>query len=132
MEISNFHNIDFKKRRTIRINAKFRLIFDLFFIIISQFLIFKGQIYWTDTTGGSIYRSNYDGTKLETFLSSKDGLKFPEGIAIDWISRNVYWADSGKRTIEVANIDTKGKKVLIDEQIKNPRGIAVHPRYGFT
>ena len=104
----------------------------VYYYIDYSIFTFKGQIYWTDTTGGSIYRSNYDGTKLETFLSSKDGLKFPEGIAIDWISRNVYWADSGKRTIEVANIDTKGKKVLIDEQIKNPRGIAVHPRYGFT
>ena len=46
---------------------------------------------------------------------------------LDWVARNVYWADSGKQTIEVANMDTKGKKVLIDEQIRNPRGIAVHP-----
>ena len=46
---------------------------------------------------------------------------------VDWVARNIYWADSGKQTIEVANMETKGKKVLIDEQIKNPRGIAVHP-----
>ena len=50
-----------------------------------------------------------------------------EVFPVDWVARNVYWADSGKQTIEVANMDTKGKKVLIDEQIRNPRGIAVHP-----
>ena len=32
---------------------------------------------------------------------------FPEGLAIDWVARNLYWTDSGKRTIEVVNLDTK-------------------------
>lgn len=73
-------------------------------------------------------RVNYDGSNAETFLN---GLKFPEGIAIDWLSRNVYWADSGKRSIEVANLDSKGKKTLFDEQLKNPRGIAVDPSSRF-
>ena len=104
-----------------------------------DFDCYKGQIYWTDNTGGSIWRSNYNGTNKELFLSKSDGLEYPEGmhvvlhrylckqtadeisflkniffytlgIAIDWISRNVYWVDSGKRTIEVANMETKGKK----------------------
>lgn len=77
-------------------------------------------------------RSNYDGSNPDVFLSSKDGLKFPEGVAVDWLSRNVYWADSGRRSIEVANIDTKGKKTLFDEQLKNPRGIAVDPSSRFV
>lgn len=29
----------------------------------------------------------------------------PEGIAIDWIGRRIYWADSLKDTIEVASLD---------------------------
>lgn len=84
-------------------------------------------MYWTDTTGSAILRSKYDGSEVETFLSSENGLKFPEGIAIDWLARNVYWADSGKRTIEVANIESKGHKVLFDERLKNPRGVALDP-----
>jgi hypothetical protein len=35
--------------------------------------------------------------------------------------------DSGKRTIEVSDLDSKARKVLFDENIRNPRGIVVHP-----
>ena len=89
--------------------------------------LFQGKIYWSDTTGSAIMRSDYNGSNAEIFLNENDGLKFPEGIAIDWLSRNIYWADSGKRTIEVANLDTKGHKMLFDEHLKNPRGVAVDP-----
>lgn len=53
-----------------------------------------------------------------------------EGISIDWISRNLYWTDSAKRTIEVANLETKLRKTLYNTGINNPRGIAVHPMKG--
>ena len=73
-------------------------------------------------------RSNYNGSNVETFLDANNAaIKFPEGIAVDWLSRNVYWADSGKRTIEVANLETKGHKILIYTSMKNPRGVAVDP-----
>ena len=49
--------------------------------------------------------------------------------------RNLYWTDSGKRTIEVASLEERavaGQNVvtLIDEGLTNPRGIAVHPTLG--
>lgn len=54
-----------------------------------------------------------------------------EGLAIDWLSRNVYWTDSKKDTIEVASLDNnKLRKVLVKEGLVNPRGIAVHPSRG--
>ena len=51
--------------------------------------------------------------QVETFLDLRTvpsnyiggGLQFPEGIAIDWVARNIYWTDSGRRTLEVASID---------------------------
>lgn len=59
------------------------------------------------------------------------GIKSPEGIAIDWSARNIFWTDSKKLTIEVANLETKVRKVLFAiDKISNPRGIAVHPLRG--
>ena len=90
-------------------------------------------------------KSNLDGRNVEKFIdgisSSSDlnRMEFPEGIAIDWVARNIYWTDSGKKTIEVARLDdgrTRSKSIprviLFDEQIQNPRGIAVHPSARFT
>ena len=54
----------------------------------------------------------------------------PEGLAIDWASRNIYWTDSSSDTIEVANLDTKVRRVLFNTSLVNPRGIAVHPSRG--
>lgn len=55
----------------------------------------------------------------------------PEGLSVDWAARNIFWTDSKKLTIEVANLDTKIRKVLFrKEGILNPRGIAVHPGKG--
>jgi nidogen (entactin) len=54
----------------------------------------------------------------------------PEGISIDWVSRNIYWTDSTKDTLEVANLDSKRRKVIVSEGLVNPRGVAVHPASG--
>lgn len=70
----------------------------------------------------------YNGSKLETFLTD---VSSPEGISIDWVSRAIFWTDSAKETVEVAHLDTRIRKVLISDGLKNPRGIAVHPYRGY-
>ena len=54
----------------------------------------------------------------------------PEGVAVDWLGRTIYWTDSGKDTIEVASLTKQYRKTLISEGLDNPRGIAVHPGLG--
>ena len=56
----------------------------------------------------------------------------PEGIAVDWAARNIYWTDSMKDTIEVASLDSKIRRVLVNTDLVNPRGIAVHPSRGYV
>lgn len=53
-----------------------------------------------------------------------------EGVAIDWINRNVYWTDTGSKTVEVASLDGRYKKVLYTDDVDKPRAIALHPAKG--
>jgi DNA-binding beta-propeller fold protein YncE len=58
------------------------------------------------------------------------GLGSPEGIAVDWISKNLYWTDSGLDRIEVSRLDGTNRKLLVSEGLVNPRGISVDPIRG--
>ena len=82
-------------------------------------------VYWSDVSSKRINRVRLDGSDFSVVL---EDVKSPEGLAIDWISRNVYFTDSEARTIEVATLNGKKyRKVLIKSNLQNPRGIAVDP-----
>ena len=52
-----------------------------------------------------------------------------EGIAIDWLARNIYWTDEQAKTISVARLDnTTIRTVLVSENLSHPRAIVVDPR----
>ena len=54
-------------------------------------------------------------------------MKSPEGLAIDWINRVLYWTDSGLQVIASAKLEDKTINNIITTGLVNPRGIAVHP-----
>nr|ACK77669.1 RE69505p [Drosophila melanogaster] len=86
----------------------------------------EGRVYWGDISTKKIVSTKYDGTDLRPFITTD--IESPEGIAIDVISRRLYWADSAKDTIEVASLDDPSlRAVIINKQLVNPRGIAVDP-----
>jgi low density lipoprotein receptor-related protein 5/6 len=55
----------------------------------------------------------------------------PDGIAIDWVARNLYWTDTGTDRIEVARLNGSSRRVLINEDLVEPRAIAIAPEYGW-
>lgn len=59
-----------------------------------------------------------------------DSLHSPEGLAVDWIHKNIYWTDSGNKSISVASGDGRKRKVLIATGLSEPRAIAVDPHQG--
>lgn len=86
----------------------------------------EGRIYFSDISAKQIFSCKYDGTDRKPFIT-KDILS-PEGVAVDWISRRLYWTDSSKDTIEVASLeDPNLRAVIVSKYLVNPRGIAVDP-----
>lgn len=65
---------------------------------------------------------------METVVSQ--GLKTTDGLAVDWVARNMYWTDTGRNTIEVARLDGTARKVLVNNSLDEPRAIAVFPSKG--
>lgn len=54
-------------------------------------------------------------------------LNSPEGLAIDWVHKNIYWTDSGNKTISVATADGSRRRTLFNSDLSEPRAIAVDP-----
>ncbi len=85
------------------------------------------KLYFTITeegvglTRGNIDNSNLDGTKLQSVYG---GTQFPDGIALDFIWRNMYWTDRFENTIRTATLAGQNPSVLIPN-LKAPSGIAV-------
>ena len=59
----------------------------------------------------------------------------PDGLAFDWVNRNLYWTDAGRDSIEVigmnsgAESDEVWRKTLISTDLDEPRAIVVDPRH---
>ncbi|KAK3595925.1 hypothetical protein CHS0354_032433 [Potamilus streckersoni] len=85
------------------------------------------KYYWSDVFKGRVSRANLDGSDKEVVVQD---LQSPEGIAIDWLSRNIYITDSGLDIIEVTNMNGSIRKTLINTSLKDPRAIVIDPQRG--
>ncbi|KAG8306441.1 hypothetical protein J6590_046757, partial [Homalodisca vitripennis] len=102
-----------------------------------------GYIYWTDDDVSKLYyvlklsnekvqairRARMNGSGQEDLITTE--VEHPDGIAVDWIARNMYWTDTGTDRIEVARLDGRARKVLINEDLVEPRAVAVAPEHGW-
>lgn len=52
-----------------------------------------------------------DGTGQEVIVSAE--VFNPDGVAVDWVARNLYWTDTGPDRIEVARLNGTSRKVRI-------------------
>lgn len=96
-----------------------------------------GYIFWTDVNDEKIKRirmtESSNSRKVEDVISL--GLKKPEGLAVDWVGKKLYWTNCGDsdwetNRIEVANFDGSYRKVLFWKDLGLPRAIAVDPLKG--
>jgi low density lipoprotein receptor-related protein 5/6 len=87
------------------------------------------MIYWSDIEMKTISRAFLNGSSQEIVIEF--GLDFPEGLAVDWLARNLYWADAGTGRIEMSRLDGTNRRVLLWQNIQNPKSLVVDPARGF-
>ena len=54
----------------------------------------------------------------------------PDGLAVDWVARNLYWTDTGTDRIEVSRLNGSSRKTLISKDLDEPRAITLYPSHG--
>lgn len=57
----------------------------------------------------------------------ESGLQYPNGLAVDWINKMLYWTDSVHNSISVCDLDGKKKRTLIDKSLDFPNDIVLDP-----
>ncbi|XP_012350206.1 vitellogenin receptor isoform X1 [Apis florea] len=87
-------------------------------------------VYWSDIENGNeaIVKSLEDGSQREIIVTT--GLSSPDNIAVDWVTDNIYFTDSGYMHIGVCNDDGSYCTVIIKERRDKPRGLALLPSSG--
>ena len=67
-------------------------------------------MYWTDWGKvPKIERAGMDGKDRKAIV--RDNLTWPNGLAIDYHTKRLYWADGGMKTIEFSNLDGSQRQV---------------------
>ncbi|XP_053248381.1 low-density lipoprotein receptor-related protein 8 isoform X2 [Podarcis raffonei] len=91
------------------------------------------RIYWCDLFYRKIYSAYIDKASdtAEQMVLIDSHLNSPEGLAMDWVHKNIYWTDSGNKTISVATADGSKRRTLFSTNLSEPRAIVVDPTRGF-
>lgn len=87
------------------------------------------HIYYSDVLQDVIYRVHRNGTSREIVLASQN--EGVEGLAVDWASKNLYYIDSRKGTLNVLSTRNVTYRRTLLKNLKRPRAIVVHPNRGY-
>ncbi|KAL7886291.1 hypothetical protein AOLI_G00065860 [Acnodon oligacanthus] len=87
----------------------------------------QSMVYFASPERKQIERISMDGETRELLLSTGPDSS-PEGLALDWINRKLYWTDRGSSSICRSGLDGQDRVMLIFKKLLKPQGIAVHPQ----
>lgn len=87
-------------------------------------------VYWTEITGPSISRASLSLRERGTESIITTDIQSPEGLALDPVSRLLFWTDSVLDSVSVSRLDGTQRRVLFDTNLVNPRAIVTDPAYG--
>uniref|UniRef100_A0A3B3RKV9 Uncharacterized protein n=1 Tax=Paramormyrops kingsleyae TaxID=1676925 RepID=A0A3B3RKV9_9TELE len=91
----------------------------------------ENRIYWSDVQRETIKMAFINGTGLQTVASAD--LPSVHGLAVDWVSRNLFWTSNGNnwKQINVARLDGSFKKAII-EGLDKPQQLTLYPQLGLV
>uniref|UniRef100_A0A7M5UK89 VPS10 domain-containing protein n=1 Tax=Clytia hemisphaerica TaxID=252671 RepID=A0A7M5UK89_9CNID len=88
-------------------------------------------LFYADITLDRIMRMNLTTGHLHEVLQFDEERTYVEGIAYDWMNKDIYYTDVGSAEIGIISVDGRFKKKLFGpSDVGKPRGIAVHPAKG--
>nr|XP_006816817.1 PREDICTED: uncharacterized protein LOC102807105 [Saccoglossus kowalevskii] len=104
-----------------------RLVEGLLNVVALDYDYASGYIYWSDHLTRKIQRAEIDNAQntVEDFVV--DDIEVPDGIAVDWKNRKLFFTDRIRSVIEKIGLDGTNRIVLITTNIYEPRGIALDP-----
>lgn len=88
-----------------------------------------GDLYYADNIEDVIIKSSPDGQHVQHILS--ESMDSVDGIVICSVSQKIYFADAGRRSIEVAELNGNHRKVLVWQDLESPRAIAIEYNMGY-
>lgn len=83
--------------------------------------------FWSDVTSQVSSIKKYCIKENKTTALHNHTVQNPDGLAIDWVGKNLYWCDKVLDTIEVSNLDGKFRRVLLNKGLQEPRAIVLDP-----
>ncbi|KAK6642297.1 hypothetical protein RUM44_014020 [Polyplax serrata] len=105
-------------------------------VITIEFDMKNNCVYWADITLDIIGRQCFNNGSSTPEILVKSNSSSIEGMALDWVSNNLYFVDGMKAEIEVIRTDINNqgrmrRTILGKKDVKKPRGVAVHPTAGY-
>ncbi|RXG68700.1 Low-density lipoprotein receptor-related protein 1 [Armadillidium vulgare] len=92
-----------------------------------DFHVSKDLLIFVNEKSGTITRIQRDGTDRRTLFKDSESV---EGIAVDWVSNNVYWSNVYAKVIELCKLKGSERFVVIAEGLSKPGALAVYPSKG--
>lgn len=90
----------------------------------------KSKLYYADVNVDVIKEVDLKNVKNTRNIISS-GLKTTNGLTVDWLADNLYFSDTETKAIEVTRLDGSCRKTIINENLNDPRSLAISPHRGF-
>ena len=84
-------------------------------------------MYWTEWGASPVIgKAGLDGSQPSHLVDSD--IIWPNGLALDYQARRLYWVDSGLDRMEYVGFDGQGRRVIIENEnaMRHPFGISVY------